>query len=1252
MEGTPCRRTHERGLRAPLPVWGHLPQRSLILALLSLLALILPTRPTVSVDELEIAAQEVKTWALKFGAAANKGCTVSTCVRTIAENFKNLGAAPEWVDANKMLSDMREEVETMMSWKADAITRIRDAAEIAVMGHNYEPEIKLDYINAKSPFVKEGKEYKPIEFYSHRNFDDVPINTKYSVVHVPTNVFDQSSEVLNAIKWTESLYHTFLNNLNRDSSLIYQFFGSATGFLRLFPAIKWRTPHSGPDMYDCRMRPWYIQAAASPKDIVILLDGSGSMTGLRKEIARNVVLNILETLSDNDFVTILRFSENVKSVVPCFENTLVQATEGNLREFRELLKDLDTVNIANFTLGLITAFELLQKVAKSNEGSNCNQAIMLITDGAPQTYEIIFAQYNWPNIPVRVFTYLIGREVTDMDEVQWMACQNRGYYTHVTTLAEVREQVQKYIPVMSRPVVLSGDHPTVWSSVYADITDVKLTDWLWQERERDEILKLKTKKREKRQKDVETVMQDYPEGNISSDHYMLGTSPNIEYATEPEAPRRPLKKKSLQNSSAASRAVQLLVTVATPVFDRRNFSNVTERIRSSKNIWIERTKEMRVANILGVAGTDVPIREIIKLTPPHKLGVNGYSFVVTNNGFVLYHPDLRPLFQDMLKPEYNMVDMAEVEIVDDDKLGPRDFDDTLLMIKNLTINGRIGWKTLPVKLHLDGMRRVVTRNNSYYYGPLNNTPFALVIALPEPYGRYRVKGEIEVKMRTEDIKQYFKGNRWRIHPDWVYCETAKKEGDAYISPEDIIRNFLQEAMGSQKFKWRSPSTRPPIYEVLLCDKDLVQGLVFDAKATDVDVKKCEAPSLTHQYEDRIIDMYGIVTTFVATRSGLLRYDDHRSEEEKGNSTERPFYETHTRATDELFYRRAVDYYHINSTAFVFAVPFDAGTRNTSLVTASQAIFVGKGKKRAPAAVVGVQLKHAAFVERFFNVTGTVGNTCMTACKYKCADKQMDCFLLDNNGFVVVSEVHEHTGKFFGEIDNVLFDSMIHGKIFRRVKMYDYQAMCVDIIVPSGPASFLKTPFYQIGNILYWIWSKLLLIFVQTNVLPWFTDNGIKMAQASDYYYDDTYEEDQFTPNKTRPRPCDKEFYLYEMRPTDSWEPTKGVLPNCSSFEDCDRNYIIQKVPYTNLVMVVTYSECACDNITVSESYSHSLELNEIVYDEEERCQRMRNGTLRKLPEKCVHHHPEENSIEQQCGLGSFLRASIYIVVGALLLRLL
>lgn len=67
---------------------------------------------------------------------------------------------------------------------------------------------------------------------------------------------------------------------------------------------------------------------------------------------------------------------------------------------------------------------------------------------------------------------------------------------------------------------------------------------------------------------------------------------------------------------------RLVTTVSTPVFDKRNHST-------------------RSANVLGVVATDVPIEEIVKLVPQHKLGANGYSFVLDNNGRVLYHPDLR-----------------------------------------------------------------------------------------------------------------------------------------------------------------------------------------------------------------------------------------------------------------------------------------------------------------------------------------------------------------------------------------------------------------------------------------------------------------------------------------------------------------------------------------------------------------------------------------------------------------------------------
>ena len=102
------------------------------------------------------------------------------------------------------------------------------------------------------------------------------------------------------------------------------------------------------------------------QDIVILLDTSGSMTGLRKEIAKHVVINIMETLGEDDFVTVLTFSHETKPLVECFtdsdgEAELVQATNENIAEFTEAINNIETMEIANFTSALTAAFTLLER---------------------------------------------------------------------------------------------------------------------------------------------------------------------------------------------------------------------------------------------------------------------------------------------------------------------------------------------------------------------------------------------------------------------------------------------------------------------------------------------------------------------------------------------------------------------------------------------------------------------------------------------------------------------------------------------------------------------------------------------------------------------------------------------------------------------------------------------------------------------------------------------------------------------------
>lgn len=46
-----------------------------------------------------------------------------------------------------------------------------------------------------------------------------------------------------------------------------------------------------------------------------------------------------------------------------------------------------------------------------------------------------------------------------------------GYFVHLSTVEEVREEVVHYLPVMARPLVLHQiHHPVIWTPLYADVT--------------------------------------------------------------------------------------------------------------------------------------------------------------------------------------------------------------------------------------------------------------------------------------------------------------------------------------------------------------------------------------------------------------------------------------------------------------------------------------------------------------------------------------------------------------------------------------------------------------------------------------------------------------------------------------------------------------------------------------------------------------------------------------------------------------
>lgn len=320
--------------------------------------------------------------------------------------------------------------------------------------------------------------YRVMIFDQDTHFYNISVNTSHSSVHVPTNIFDRSPEVAEALEWSQQLDEVFRQNYNSDPALSWQYFGSETGILRHYPAMAWEGEDV--DTYDCRRRSWYIETATCSKDVVILLDNSGSMSGFRNFVAQNTVRSILETFSNNDFISIFHYSADIEEVVPCFRDRLVQATPENIKVFNDAVVELVPEGYANVTNAFNKAFDLLERyrtLRKCNQTeSGCNQAIMLITDGVPGNLTEVFDKYNrietengTYHTPVRIFTYLLGKEVTKVREIQWMACLNRGYYSHIQTLDEIQEEVLKYVSVVALPLVLQAkDHPPTWTHAFKD----------------------------------------------------------------------------------------------------------------------------------------------------------------------------------------------------------------------------------------------------------------------------------------------------------------------------------------------------------------------------------------------------------------------------------------------------------------------------------------------------------------------------------------------------------------------------------------------------------------------------------------------------------------------------------------------------------------------------------------------------------------------------------------------------------------
>jgi hypothetical protein len=362
-------------------------------------------------------------------------------------------------------------------------------------------------------------------------------------------------------------------------------------------------------------------------------------------------------------------------------DTFIQAGKENKLKFKQRLNSFkNTSQQARLTKPLEKVFNLFNDTKLVRSG--CNKMIMIITDGHADDVDEIFNKYNNEK-RIRVFSFKIGRDMTDPSEIKKLACNNNGEYYHVVTLTDINEHVYEYIPVLSRPMALSGVRETTWSNVFIGYLDKELK--------------------------IAVARPAFRDTSFNYSNYEINTYNNLTLSYKIENFERHVKK--FKNSH--------LYYIANDQ-ERRLIENAETQIRKQQAL-------------LGVVGVDVPVLRLIsKVSPKYQMGVGIYIIMLDNNGFIVFHPSIKKeiaVSEFDFKGSSHSIDLDKFEIpIDNDE----DFEELEHeMIDQITSNKTLdNWKR-------EGLR-VIRRRTEYVYTPVSKTPFSVAIASPNSFGRYYI----------------------------------------------------------------------------------------------------------------------------------------------------------------------------------------------------------------------------------------------------------------------------------------------------------------------------------------------------------------------------------------------------------------------------------------------------------------------------------------------------------------------------------
>jgi Ca-activated chloride channel homolog len=290
------------------------------------------------------------------------------------------------------------------------------------------------------PLKTDGKGAKTLEDFSvkARIKSQHPVQNVYSPTHAIAINRVNDKEVTMTFERDQAV-------LDKDFQLFYSVGNKEIGITPLY-----HRPVSSEDGYFLLLVSPQLESSKStiiPRDLVLVLDTSGSMDNVKMDQARKALKHLLGGLNSGDRFAIVTFSTNVRK----YRDALVEANSEQLESARKWVDGLKAGGGTAIQAALDTALEMRAK----DEGRSFT--LVFFTDGQPTIGEMKperivqnVAAKNTAN--TRIFTFGVGDDV-NAALLDQLADNTKALSTYVRPAEDIEAKAASLYGKISHPVL-------------------------------------------------------------------------------------------------------------------------------------------------------------------------------------------------------------------------------------------------------------------------------------------------------------------------------------------------------------------------------------------------------------------------------------------------------------------------------------------------------------------------------------------------------------------------------------------------------------------------------------------------------------------------------------------------------------------------------------------------------------------------------------------------------------------------------